>query len=200
MTKSREGVSRRNRLEGSQVSKARPGAPFDFTLRYCRGHKLCHPERTRIFYFTALTGATYVVLLKENHMQLLGAAALDRKSRGEPTCPGVPWRDLQFRGPFLDMFLDRAQRVERSAVSLAHTVLRPVFRDPFPPSAARARTWNGSPYQKHRSAGLFSSIFLVDSVHIFPFDHLMLKRIVMGALERTCSAYPGRSCPRACRI
>jgi hypothetical protein len=42
MTKSREGVSRRNRLEGSQVSKARPGAPFDFTLRYCRGHKLCH--------------------------------------------------------------------------------------------------------------------------------------------------------------
>jgi len=32
--------SRRSRLEGSQVSKARPGAPFDFTLRYCRGHKL----------------------------------------------------------------------------------------------------------------------------------------------------------------
>jgi hypothetical protein len=20
------------------------------------------------------------------------------------TCPGVPWRDLQFRGPFLEMF------------------------------------------------------------------------------------------------
>jgi hypothetical protein len=42
MTKSREGVSRRNWFEGSQVSKARPGAPFDFALRYCRGHKLCH--------------------------------------------------------------------------------------------------------------------------------------------------------------
>jgi hypothetical protein len=27
------------------------------------------PERTRISYFTALTSATYVVLLKENHMQ-----------------------------------------------------------------------------------------------------------------------------------
>ncbi len=23
---------------------------------------------------------------------------------GKPTCPGVPWRDLQFRGPFMDMF------------------------------------------------------------------------------------------------
>jgi hypothetical protein len=40
----------------------------------------CHPERTRISYFAALTGATYVVLLKENHMQLFEAATLDRKS------------------------------------------------------------------------------------------------------------------------
>jgi hypothetical protein len=42
MTKRRVGVSSGNWFEGSQVSKARPGAPFDFTLRYCRGHKLCH--------------------------------------------------------------------------------------------------------------------------------------------------------------
>jgi hypothetical protein len=49
---------------------------------------LCHPERTRISYFTALTSATYVVLSKENHMQLTEAATLDRKS-GKP-------RDLQF--------------------------------------------------------------------------------------------------------
>jgi hypothetical protein len=42
MTKRRVGVSSRNWFEGSQVSKARPGAPFGFTLRYCRGHKLCH--------------------------------------------------------------------------------------------------------------------------------------------------------------
>jgi hypothetical protein len=41
---------------------------------------LCHPERTRISYFTALTSATYVVLPKENHMQLTEAAILDRKS------------------------------------------------------------------------------------------------------------------------
>jgi hypothetical protein len=40
----------------------------------------CHPERSRISYFTALTGATYVVLFKENHMQLTEAATLDRKS------------------------------------------------------------------------------------------------------------------------
>jgi hypothetical protein len=36
--------------------------------------------RTRISYLTALTGAAYVVLLKENHMQLFEAATLDRKS------------------------------------------------------------------------------------------------------------------------
>jgi hypothetical protein len=41
---------------------------------------LCHPERTRISYLTALTSATYVVLPKENHMQLTEAATLDRKS------------------------------------------------------------------------------------------------------------------------
>jgi hypothetical protein len=41
---------------------------------------LCHPERTRISYFTALTSATYVVLSKENHMLLTEAATLDRKS------------------------------------------------------------------------------------------------------------------------
>jgi hypothetical protein len=42
----------------------------------------CHPERTRISYSTALTAATYVVLLKENHMHLTEAATLDRKSGG----------------------------------------------------------------------------------------------------------------------
>ena len=60
----------------------------------------CHPERTRISYFTALTSTTYVVLLKENHMQLTEAATLDRKS-GEA--------GLQFSGPFVEMFFDRAQ-------------------------------------------------------------------------------------------
>jgi len=43
---------------------------------------LCHPERTRISYLPALTGATYVVLPKENHMQLAEATSLDRKSGG----------------------------------------------------------------------------------------------------------------------
>ena len=40
----------------------------------------CHPERTRISYFTGLTSATFVVLPKENHMQLTEATTLDRKS------------------------------------------------------------------------------------------------------------------------
>jgi hypothetical protein len=47
MTKRRVGVSSGNWFEGSQVSKARPGAPFDFTLQYCRGHKLVIALPTR---------------------------------------------------------------------------------------------------------------------------------------------------------
>ncbi len=42
--------------------------------------KVTSSERTRISYLTALTGATYVVLPKENHMQFTEAATLDRKS------------------------------------------------------------------------------------------------------------------------
>ncbi len=41
---------------------------------------ICHPDRTRISYFTALASDAYVVLLKENHMQLIEVATLDRKS------------------------------------------------------------------------------------------------------------------------
>src|SRR5258708_32271521 len=44
---------------------------------------------SRISYFTALTSATYVVLPKENHMQLAEAATLDRKS-GEAEGSAVP--------------------------------------------------------------------------------------------------------------
>jgi hypothetical protein len=47
------------------------------------------PERTRISYLTALTTATYVVLYKENHMQSIEAATLDRKS-GEAEGSAVP--------------------------------------------------------------------------------------------------------------
>jgi|SRR5882757_1344165 hypothetical protein len=46
---------------------AQPPSPF------------CHPERTRISYSPA---TTYVVLPKENHIQLTEATALDRKIRG----------------------------------------------------------------------------------------------------------------------
>jgi hypothetical protein len=48
MTKRRVGVSSGNWFEGSQVSKARPWAPFDFTLRYCRGHMLVISLPTRL--------------------------------------------------------------------------------------------------------------------------------------------------------
>ena len=39
------------------------------------------PERTRISYLTALTGSTYVVLPKENHMQHLYGTAESRALR-----------------------------------------------------------------------------------------------------------------------
>ena len=63
---------------------------------------VCSLERTRISYLTALTGATYVVLPKENHMQLAEATRLDRKSGGAER--------LQFDGPFVEIFFDRAHR------------------------------------------------------------------------------------------
>jgi hypothetical protein len=44
--------------------------PFPFVI----------PKRTRISCLTALTAATYVVLSKENHMQSIEAATIDRKS------------------------------------------------------------------------------------------------------------------------
>ncbi len=62
--------------------------------RKIKSHKL-RPERTRISYFTSLTSVTYVVLPKENHMQLTEAATLDRKSgeadlsRCAPACRGA---------------------------------------------------------------------------------------------------------------
>jgi hypothetical protein len=56
--------------------------------------KVTSSERTLISYFTALSSATYVVLPKENHMQLTEAATLDRKS-GEAEGSAVP---RTFRG------------------------------------------------------------------------------------------------------
>jgi hypothetical protein len=41
-------------------------------------------------------------------MQLTEAATLSIGNPGKPTRPGVPWRDLQFSGLFVEMFFDRA--------------------------------------------------------------------------------------------
>jgi hypothetical protein len=43
---------------------------------------LCHPERTRISYFTALSAATYAALPKESRMKSTEATVIDRKSGG----------------------------------------------------------------------------------------------------------------------
>ena len=70
-----------------QVSHLRPGI-LATDPEWKLYPPLCHPERTRISYFTALTGATYVVLPKENRMQLTEAATLDRKSGGAERSEG----------------------------------------------------------------------------------------------------------------
>jgi hypothetical protein len=56
---------------------------FRFSNLFPRSHSpllFVIPKRTRISYLTALTGAAYVVLTKENHMRLFEAAIIDRKS------------------------------------------------------------------------------------------------------------------------
>jgi hypothetical protein len=81
------------------------------------GHRppICHPERTRISYFAALTAATYAALRKESRMKSTEATDFDRKSGAaegsavrpgsrtkvsvllvvpqnrHPACPGLPW-------------------------------------------------------------------------------------------------------------
>jgi ABC-type uncharacterized transport system permease subunit len=87
-----------------------------------RGPFLCHPERTRISYFTALTSATFVVLPKENHMQLTEATTLDRKS-GEAEGSAVP---RALRG---NVFL---QSVIGSAVFLGFSVPTARWGTPIP--------------------------------------------------------------------
>jgi hypothetical protein len=54
------------------------------------------------FYFTALTSATFVVLPKENHMQLTEDTTLDRKSgEAEVVCSFSTRRQPQARNRFI---------------------------------------------------------------------------------------------------
>jgi hypothetical protein len=56
------------------------------------------PERTRISCHAALDKTTSAPFRKEGRMQCTNAAKFHRKSGG------AQWRDLQFRGPLLEMF------------------------------------------------------------------------------------------------
>jgi hypothetical protein len=66
-------------VEGHAVSFC----PSDLTAPN-KSHRppLCHPERTRISYLTALPAATYAALRKESRMTSTEATAFDRKSGG----------------------------------------------------------------------------------------------------------------------
>ena len=87
-----KGLPPHNRLVPRQLFSP-CNHPLLFVIPTCPGVPW---DRTRISYFTALASDAYVVLLKENHMQLIEAATLDRKS-GAGTVG--PWRDLQFTSP-----------------------------------------------------------------------------------------------------
>jgi hypothetical protein len=75
--KERVQQGRRDSQNLSKLDLKRLGAAT--TLYEPPPFPFCHPERTRISCLTALTAATYVVLSKENHMQSIEAATLDRK-------------------------------------------------------------------------------------------------------------------------
>jgi hypothetical protein len=70
---------KRSAVEGPAVSFC----PSDLTAPN-KSHRppLCHPERTRISYLTALPAATYAALRKESRMTSTEATAFDRKSGG----------------------------------------------------------------------------------------------------------------------
>jgi hypothetical protein len=47
---------------------------------------------------------------KERRMKFANATNLNRKSGGaKPTCPGLPWRDLRFRGSLLETRNDKGE-------------------------------------------------------------------------------------------
>src|SRR5882724_5597772 len=106
MARSRRACPERSRRNpGDACWQMLFGAFRPQTIRKIK--KVTSSERTRISYSLLSPATTHVVLPKENHMQLTEAATLDRKIRGSrpvPPCPGSPWTDLQFRGPFLEMF------------------------------------------------------------------------------------------------
>jgi hypothetical protein len=76
---------------------------------------LCHPERTRISYYAAPKMTSFAAFIKESRMSFAEPTGLNRKS-GAAEGSAVP------RGPFLEMFFDRANpeirgsAVERPAV------------------------------------------------------------------------------------
>src|ERR1700728_319483 len=75
---------------------------------------LCHPERTRISYFTALPAATYAALRKESRMKSAEATVFDRKS-GAAEGPAVrPGSRTKVSVPLV---LPQNRHPERSALT-----------------------------------------------------------------------------------
>src|ERR1700733_14032688 len=72
----------------------------------------CHPERTRISYFTAPPAATYAALRKESRTESTEATVLDRKSGGGEGPAGRPGSHTEVSVPLV---LPQDRHPERSA-------------------------------------------------------------------------------------
>ena len=81
-------ISREKGLLSTSPASQQPSCPLAVVLSFQKPSPICHPERTRISYSPISPATANVVLLKENHMQLIEAATLDRKS-GEAEGPAV---------------------------------------------------------------------------------------------------------------
>jgi hypothetical protein len=105
-------------LRVPQVSKARPGAPFDFTHRYCRGHKLCHPSEAE---GSAVLRTSRGNVFRPEESWACGPPKVMKNASAQqplsmepspfPLSSRPERRDLRFRGPFVEMFFDRVYRL-----------------------------------------------------------------------------------------
>src|SRR5580704_15859599 len=109
----RQAVERRRC--GTTLFVCSLGEPVTFSISHPPQSR--HPERSAARIYRITDGLWRVV---EGPRRCLLADALpsfpatdyrpnqkSHKLRAKPTCPGVPWRDLQFRGPFVELFFDR---------------------------------------------------------------------------------------------
>src|SRR5712672_2321358 len=98
-----------------------PPCPLATVLSLQRSSPFCHPERTRISYSPHSPETTYVVLPKENHMQLTEATTLDRKIRGSRGICGSSGCNNPCRLP---LYFNHRLRIRRCSTCVAIILIK----------------------------------------------------------------------------